>query len=105
MPTAKRSGRGIEFCRTRVRWPGVSAQAGAEDVELPTSLAPVLFGGSPVTNMTRLILTADSSGAGSLTAAGRADLVVAIEPRLVWGPPLSDAELAAFLATRTTQKP
>jgi hypothetical protein len=55
--------------------------------------------------MTRLILTADSSAAGGLKEAGRADLAIAIEPRLVWGPPLSDAELAAFLAARTTQKP
>src|ERR1700736_6689526 len=55
--------------------------------------------------MTRLILTADSSSAGSLKNAGRADLVIPIERRLVWGPPLPDAEFAAFLAARTTQKP
>ena len=55
--------------------------------------------------MTRLILTANSSSAGGVVSAGHADLAVAIEPRLVWGPPHSDAELAAFLAARTTQRP
>ena len=55
--------------------------------------------------MTRLILTADSSSAGGVVSAGHADLAVAIEPRLVWGPPRSNAELAAFLAARTTQEP
>lgn len=55
--------------------------------------------------MTRLILTADSSSAGCVVSAGLADLAVAIEPRLVWGPPRSDAELAAFWAARTTQRP
>jgi hypothetical protein len=55
--------------------------------------------------MTRLILTADSSSAGSVVSAGHADLAVAIELRMVWGPPRSDAELAAFLAARTSQKP
>ncbi len=55
--------------------------------------------------MTRLILTADASSAGGLKAAGRADIVVPLEPRFVWGPLPSEAELAAILATRTTQKP
>jgi hypothetical protein len=55
--------------------------------------------------MTRLILTADSSSAGGVVSAGHADLAVAIEPRLIWGPPRSDAELAAFLAARTSQEP
>ena len=53
----------------------------------------------------RLILTADASSAGSLKEAGCADLVIPIETRLVWGPLPSDAELTAFLATRTSQKP
>jgi hypothetical protein len=55
--------------------------------------------------MTRLILTADSSSAGGLKEAGRADIVIALEPRFVWGPLPSEAELAAMLAARTTQKP
>jgi hypothetical protein len=55
--------------------------------------------------MTRLILTADSSSAGGLKKAGRADIVIPIELRLVWGLPKSEAELAAFVAARMTQKP
>jgi hypothetical protein len=55
--------------------------------------------------MTRLILSADSSSAGGVVSAGHADLAIAIEPRLVWGPPRSDAELVAFLAARTSQEP
>ena len=55
--------------------------------------------------MTRLILTADSSSAGGLKLAGRADIAVALEPRLVWGPIPSQDELAAFVAVRSTQKP
>jgi len=55
--------------------------------------------------MTRLILTADSSSAGGLKEAGRADIVIAIEPRFVWGPPKSEAELSEFVAARTTHKP
>jgi len=54
--------------------------------------------------LTRLILTADASSAGGLKAAGRADIVIPIEPRFVWGPPPSEAELAAKLAPRTTQE-
>jgi len=55
--------------------------------------------------MTRLILTSDGSGAGALLGAGRADIVISLERRLVWGPPPADAELVAFLAPRTTQRP
>jgi len=55
--------------------------------------------------MTRLILTADDSSAGSIVSAGHADLAVVIELRMVWEPPRSDAELAAFLAPRTSQRP
>jgi len=53
--------------------------------------------------MTRLVLTAASSSAGSVVSAGHADLAVPIELRMVWGPPRSDAELTAFLAARTSQ--
>ncbi|KRR21118.1 hypothetical protein CQ14_21840 [Bradyrhizobium lablabi] len=55
--------------------------------------------------MTHLVLTADSSSAGGVVSAGHADLAVAIELRMVWGPPRSDAELAAFWAARTSQEP
>jgi hypothetical protein len=55
--------------------------------------------------MTRLILTADSSSAAGLKLAGRADIAVALEPRLVWGPIPSQDELAAFVAVRSIQKP
>ena len=55
--------------------------------------------------MTRLVLTADASSAGCIVSAGHADLAIAIEPRLVWGQPRSDAELAAFWAARTTRAP
>jgi hypothetical protein len=55
--------------------------------------------------MTRLILTTDSSAAGAIQRAGLADVVIAIERRLVWGPLPSDAERAAFFAPRTTQPP
>lgn len=53
--------------------------------------------------MTRLIVTTDSSIAGAIQQAGLADLVIAIERRLVWGPLPADAELDAFFAPRTTQ--
>jgi len=43
--------------------------------------------------MTRLILTTDDSGAGSLRAAGSADIVVPFGIRFVWGLLPSDAEL------------
>lgn len=55
--------------------------------------------------MKSLVLTADAAGAGCIVSAGCADLAVPIELRLVWGPPRSDAELAAFFAPRTDQKP
>jgi hypothetical protein len=55
--------------------------------------------------MTRLILTADSSSAGCVVSAGLADLAIAIDLRMVWEAPRSDAELAAFLAPRTAQPP
>ena len=53
--------------------------------------------------MTRLIVTTDSSTAGAIQQAGLADLVIAIERRLVWGPLPSAAERDAFFAPRTTQ--
>lgn len=53
--------------------------------------------------MTRLIVTTDSSAAGALQQAGPADLVVAIERRLVWGLLPSAAEFDAFFVPRTTQ--
>src|SRR5258708_29786617 len=56
-------------------------------------------------NMTRLILTTDGSAALALEEAGRADIVIPLMPRLVWGPLPSDAELAAILAARSTQSP
>src|SRR5882757_3330951 len=54
--------------------------------------------------MTRLILTSTDSAAGGLQQAGRADIVIPLEPRLVGGPLPSDTELLARLAPRTTQK-
>jgi hypothetical protein len=54
--------------------------------------------------MTRLILTTDDSGAGSLRAAGIADIVLAFGTRFVWGPPPTDAELASFLGPRSTKR-
>ena len=53
--------------------------------------------------MTRLILATDSSTAGAIQQAGLADLVIAIERRLVWGRLPCDAEFDAFFAPRTTQ--
>ncbi|WP_246756741.1 hypothetical protein [Bradyrhizobium diazoefficiens] len=53
--------------------------------------------------MTRLMITTDSSLAGAIQQAGLADLVIAIERRLVWGPLPSAAERDAFFAPRTTQ--
>ncbi len=53
--------------------------------------------------MTRLIVTTDSSTAGAIQRAGLADIVIAIERRLVWGPLRSTAELDAYFAPRTTQ--
>ena len=48
--------------------------------------------------MTRLILTTDASGAGNLKGARRAEIVIPLEPRLVWGPLPSEAELVMLLA-------
>jgi hypothetical protein len=53
--------------------------------------------------MTRLILTADGVSGTMLMQEGRADLVVAVQCRFVWGPLASDAELSGFLAPRTLQ--
>jgi hypothetical protein len=53
--------------------------------------------------MTRLIVTNDTSAAGGLKFAGRADIAIPLERRLVWGRAPSDAEQAAFFAARTTQ--
>lgn len=53
--------------------------------------------------MTRLIVTTDSSIAGAIQQAGLADLVIAIERRLIWERLPSDAEIDAFFAPRTTQ--
>jgi hypothetical protein len=53
--------------------------------------------------MTRLILTTDDSGAGSLAQAGIADIVLPFGFRFVWGPLPSDTEVAAALAPRPTQ--
>jgi hypothetical protein len=56
-------------------------------------------------DMTHVILTADGSSASGLKEAGHADIVIPIEPRLVWGALPADAELAALVAARTTHKP
>lgn len=53
--------------------------------------------------MTKLIVTTDSSIAGAIQQAGLADLVIAVERRLVWGRLPSAAEREAFFAPRTTQ--
>ncbi|MGT2440526.1 hypothetical protein ACU4GH_37465 [Bradyrhizobium betae] len=53
--------------------------------------------------MTKLMVTTDSSIAGAVQQAGLADLVIAIERRLVWGRLPSAAECEAFFAPRTTQ--
>jgi len=50
--------------------------------------------------MTRLILTTDASAAGGLKGARRAEIVIPLEPRLVWGPLRPEAELAMLLARR-----
>jgi hypothetical protein len=57
-----------------------------------------------VTKLARLILTAEASAAGAVKGAGRADIVIPIEPRLVLGPLPSEPDLALFLAARTTQE-
>jgi hypothetical protein len=53
--------------------------------------------------MTRLILTTDDSGAGSLKLAGLADIVIPFGFRFVWGPLPSAAELATLLAPRSAK--
>ena len=53
--------------------------------------------------MTRLILTTDDSGAGTLREAGIADIVIPFGFRFVRGPLPSDAELKASLAPRSAQ--
>src|SRR5258708_10482936 len=53
--------------------------------------------------MTHLILTTDDVGAGSLGAAGMAELVLPVLIRFVWGPLPSDSELATFLEARSTK--
>src|SRR5260370_2910252 len=53
--------------------------------------------------MTRLILTTDSSGAGCLMQAGIADLVIALGFSFVRGPLPSPLDLATSLSTRSTK--
>jgi hypothetical protein len=48
--------------------------------------------------MTRLILTTDASGAGGLKGARCAEIVIPFDPRFVWGPLPSEAELVMLLA-------
>src|ERR1700738_1530427 len=53
--------------------------------------------------MKRLILTTDSSGAGTLAQADIADIVIPLGLRFTSGPLPSDADLATSLATRSTK--
>src|SRR5258708_33242451 len=53
--------------------------------------------------MTRLILTTDDSGAGSLRQAGLADIVIPFGLRFVWGPLPTPEELATLLAARSAK--
>jgi hypothetical protein len=55
-------------------------------------------------DMTRLILTTDDSGAGTLRQAAIADIVIPFGFRFVWGPLPSDAELAASLTRDFAQR-
>src|SRR6266852_5533029 len=55
------------------------------------------------TYMTRLILTTSDSGAGNLTRAGIADIVIPLCFRFAWGPLPSAADLATSLSTRSTE--
>jgi hypothetical protein len=55
-------------------------------------------------NMTRLILTPDSSGAGWLMQAGIADLVIPLDFRFVGGPLSSPSDIATSLSTRSTKR-
>jgi len=54
--------------------------------------------------MTRLIVTDDPSAAGGLVEAGRADIAIPFEQRLVWGPLPSAARAAESFAARTNQE-
>jgi hypothetical protein len=54
--------------------------------------------------MTRLILTTSDSGGGNLKVSGLADIVLPIEPELVWGPVPSDAQLAKMLGARSAPR-
>ena len=54
--------------------------------------------------MRRLILTTDTSSAGGIGAVGLADFVITLERRLVWGPPLSQAQLDTYFTQRTVQE-
>jgi hypothetical protein len=56
------------------------------------------------TYMPRLILTMDDVGAGSLRAAGIADIVLPFFIRFVWGPLPSDTELATVLEARSRKR-
>lgn len=51
--------------------------------------------------MTRLIVTTDESTAGAIQQAGLADIVIAVERRLVWGQLPFDTEPEAFFAQRS----
>jgi len=53
--------------------------------------------------MKRLILTTDSSGAGTLAQADIADIVIPLGLRFTSGPLPSDADLANSLATRSAK--
>jgi len=55
--------------------------------------------------MKRLIVTNDSTAAGGLKNAARADIAIPVDRRLVWGPLPSETELVAFFEARTNQKP
>src|SRR5258705_12277410 len=54
--------------------------------------------------MPRLILTTDDSGAGSLRAAGIADIVLPFRIRFGWGALPSDAKFAMFLAAGSMKR-
>ena len=51
--------------------------------------------------MKRLILTTSDSGAGGLGEAKRADCVIPLSPRFIWGPVPSPAELETLLSSRS----
>jgi hypothetical protein len=54
--------------------------------------------------MRRLVLTISSPAAGGIKHADLADLVIALERRLVWGPPLSQGQCDAYFTARTTPR-